>query len=741
MKTSVLNSIKAVRVILLMAVFSLLSRELKAQEVIIPLLDSCVNYNATSVTYSIFPVNSHITNVAWSTAGDISIVSHSITGDTVVIKSLSATGLPAGYGKGRLTATYSNDSFPTICGPRVIYKDLYKIFADSDKIVGPLCVGNGDTVTYSINPKVSLNLGAEIGVDRYKWIIPAAWRPNIKYYSADSSSITFVVGTVTSTDTLIVGVGQCNFDNGIYTDTLVLGKSIPTPILSYPSCLPESSDTVKVKWTNPPTSGFTSAAWTSPPTWKILSTSQDSITLLTDSNPGTVSLSVLGGCQSPVNSSALINRSLGTNSNISGDTCVIAGSQQTYTLTNLPPNTFLSWRIAGTGWSFANTDTTHQSILLNVGTGTATIYVAASACNSVVDSIKVYIRPANPTTLSGPTSITECSTDSLTYTVNTVAGAQNYKWIFPTGWSPSTATTLGTSVKVKPIPSSTPQQVEVYASGQCQNSDTLSLSVAYLTPTAPDAINLSKECLNVGEPDSIKLSVNTPHTGIVYEWNIPSGWVVDSTNTDSTVIKAVTNGGTGTYTIGVRAKDTCGEVSAYTTTSLDVTALSFTVSSSPSRSSTYFEVDPYPVIGGDYFTWYVGGTVYSQGTGINYSDITVPNASLTYPVYAEVTNSSTGCKTRVGVFSARPDLDAKTSDANTLQVSPNPAHTTLNIKFSDATTRYLRLLDVQGKVVSFKNLNGTTSTTLDVSNISAGTYILVAYSNSGLANATVIIAK
>jgi hypothetical protein len=710
----------------------------------------CISYDngpshTTTYTYNIYPSPAGISNLQWSTAGDIAIVGSS-TGTSVTIQSQTEAPGGTGDGKGRLYLSYTIDTLPS-CGSHVIYTDMYKIFDDSDNIVGPLCVSTGDTVTYSINSRVSVNLSDEIGIDKYKWIIPSSWVPNIQYYSADSSSITFIVGTVTGSDTLIAGVGQCNFiEDGIYADTLVLGKSIPPPILSYPSCLPESSDTAEVKWTNPPAGGtFTSAVWTSPPTWTILATSQDSITLLTDNNPGTVSLAVLGGCQSPVNASAVINRSLGTNSAISGSTCVVAGSQQSYTLTNLPANTYLSWSIVGTGWSFANADTTHQTVLINAGTDSATIYVAASACNSVVDSIKVYTKPANPSTLSGPTSVTECSTDSLTYTVNSVAGAQNYEWIFPAGWSPATATTSGTSVEVKPTPSSTTQQVEVYATGECQNSDTLSLSVAYITPTAPDDINMSKECLNIGESDSIRFSINTPQAGSTYEWSVPAGWTVDSSNTDSTVIKAITTGATGSFTIGARAKDTCGEVSAYTTTNLDVTGLSFTVSSTPGRSTTYFEVDPYPVTGGDYFTWYVGGVLYTQGSGIDYSDITVPNGSLTYPVCADVTNSSTGCKTRVCVSDGddRPAIDAKTSadNTNTLKVSPNPAHSTLNVQFNDASAHYLRLLNSEGKVVLFKSLSGSTSTTLDVSAVPAGTYVLMAYSNSGLSNATIVIAK
>jgi len=749
MKPKKVHTIRSISVLVCMLTSVLFGQTLKAQQIIAPVADSCISADTTAATttYFISP-STGITSIQWSTLGDIAIVGSS-TGTSVSVKSRSTnTALPpAGhppYGKGRLSVSYIIDSLVG-CGPHVIYKDLYKDFTDTtDKIVGPLCVGTGDTVTYSIKPVVSVNLGADIGVDSYKWIIPSSWRSNILYYSEDSSSITFVVGTVSTTDSLIVGIGRCNLNQGQYVDTLVLGKKIPAPILSYPSCLPANSDTLVVKWTNPISGTFTST-WTKPSNWKTLSSSQDSIVLLVDDNPGTVKLTVINGCQT-VDSSATINRSLGTNSVISGDTCVIAGSQQTYTVTNAPINTDLTWHIpTGSGWSYANADTTAQSIVVNVGTTAGSIYVTATACSSVIDTIHVNLKPANPSSLTGTTLITLCSKDSLTYTVNTVAGATGYGWIFPAGWSPATTTTLGTSAKVKPNGISG-GQVEVFALGGCQNSDTLSLSVAYDTLAAPTSVTATKECLNVGLADTISFSVPTV-TGITFGWQLPigSGWTITSASPDSSIIHVQTTGGTGDFTIGAKSKDTCGGSSLYTNTTIDVTGLSFSVTQTPFSPFTVFSVNPNPVVGATAYQWYENGVAVPSGSGGNTASCFLLTSTITYPVCVDVTSES-GCITQECVSGSeeRPDLitktDASTTSANTIRVSPNPTSGILNVQFSDASTRNIRLVNSNGTIVLSKTTSSENNT-LDVSTLSSGTYFLIANSKQSTAVAKVVVSK
>jgi hypothetical protein len=713
-----------------MLVFSLLSREIKAQEIISP-ADSCISDTASSVMYSLSPISAHISNINWSTAGDIAIVGVD-TGYFVTIKSRPAIPGGTGDGKGRLYASYANDSFPDICGPRLIYKDLYKYFDDSDNIVGPHCVSNGDTVTYSISPRVSVNLDAEIGIDRYKWIIPSSWTSNILYYSADSSSITFKVGTTTGHDSLIVGVGQCNFDDGNYTDTLVLGLQIPPPILSYPSCLPADSKTVTVKWTNPPVGIPFTYSWIKPTTWGIISSSQDSIVLsVNDTNPGTVTLVVNDTCQ-VVDSSAYINRSLGSNSTISGLTCVAAGSQQSYTATNIPVNTPLQWTIpTNRGWSFATTDTTAQTILVNVGTVSAdTIFVSAISCNSVVDTLVVNLQPGNPTTLTGDTCIAAGYTDSLTYTVNHVSNTTGYGWIFPSGWSPASTTTSDTLVKVKPN-GVTGGLVQVYAQG-CANSDTISLNVNF-GPTQPDSI-VAPACISSGIADTVNFSVYNVVGGQTYNWIIPPTWSILSAGTDSTSISVITDGVNGTYYVKARGINSC-DSTAYDSVKVVVNGLSFSVDVTDYGGGyVAFSLTPSPVSGATYYTWYFNGAYNSSGSGATVMFINggAPSSG-TGCVYIQ---NDSGCITyqcaSYGTEGRSALSTAKSSaiDDNAVSVYPNPAQNTLTVKFAETGNNTISLIDDKGSRL-LKTTSVNSSEVLDVSNIPAGSYILLVQSQDG----------
>jgi hypothetical protein len=735
--------LKSSAAIIFMLAVSLLCQQLKAQVVS---GSSCINASGSPTeTYTLIPTTG-LSDIHWSVAGDIVITDTSTLGQ-VTIKSQSTQPLPrpGSQGKGRVYASYIVDS-NSECGPHIVYTDVYKNFTDTDNIVGPQCVNEGDTVTYSINPVVSVNPDAEIGFDSYKWIVPPAWVSNILYYSADSSSITFTVGTLSGSDSLIVGVGRCNINRGSYTDTLIIGKKLPTPILSYPSCLSVDSTTLTVKWTNPPAGSSYTYQWSKPPNWKIISTSKDSIVLAIDNQPGDVGLEIIGSgsCKS-ADTTVTINRSLGSQSKISGGTCVIAGSKQDYTVTNVPANTSLKWTIpTGNGWSYNTTDTTAQTISVNVGTVSDTIYVTGLICSGVVDTIVVKLRPANPTTLTGTDSIGVCNTDSLTYTVNATAGANGYGWIFPTGWLPATDTTLGTSVKVKPD-GKTSGQVKVYALGGCQNSDTLSLNVAYDTLVPPTIVN-HKDCSNIGLNDTATYSISPiTDSTFTYGWKLPpgSGWTINYANADSSIIHVISPGNVGTYIIKALSKDTCGGESAYSSDTLNFTGLSYVIVPTVSSPFTSFTVSPNPIPDGVSYQWYNGGVAVPAGNGGNTATIFLFTSSITYPIAVDVT-SSEGCITRNSTNGSegRPDIAAKASvdDTNTIKVSPNPSSGTLNVEFNDALTRNIRLVDSKGAVVFGTTVNNIKNT-LDISGVPSGVYFLVATSHEGMVVTRVVVAK
>lgn len=187
---------------------------------------SCIPTSG-NFTYNItLPEDTHISdfeNIQWSVSGGIEIDSQTST--SITIKSKTSDNQQLGfpkYAKGRIrfscTAKPIEDTAcvrcTRLCNPYYSYTyDVYKLFPLNDTlnpIVGPVCVLQGDTVTYSVTPWVSIDK-ADIGIDNYKWELPENLADSILYYSADSSSITFVVNQLTGADIIKAQIGRCNF--------------------------------------------------------------------------------------------------------------------------------------------------------------------------------------------------------------------------------------------------------------------------------------------------------------------------------------------------------------------------------------------------------------------------------------------------------------------------------------------------------------------------------------------------
>jgi len=77
-------------------------------------------------------------------------------------------------------------------------------------------------------------------------------------------------------------------------------------------------------------------------------------------------------------------------------------------------------------------------------------------------------------------------------------------------------------------------------------------------------------------------------------------------------------------------------------------------------------------------------------------------------------------------------LDVKENILSNYNVSvfPNPASDYLQIEQSEANISHIEIINLQGQVIKSQRILGNQST-LDLSNVSAGVYILKIYTNSG----------
>jgi len=94
--------------------------------------------------------------------------------------------------------------------------EIRKQFSDliGNAITGPEFVKTDQKVTFSVAPWISLYPLNTVEFDDYYWDIPHGVAQNdVLYYSADKSSVTFVVGNNFKNQTIYVRMGACNQSN------------------------------------------------------------------------------------------------------------------------------------------------------------------------------------------------------------------------------------------------------------------------------------------------------------------------------------------------------------------------------------------------------------------------------------------------------------------------------------------------------------------------------------------------
>lgn len=704
--------------------------------------NTCILIDEPGEVYELTPTTG-ITVTGWSVRGDLAIVSQS--GAQVTVASVSTRANEPASGKGRLTCHYIVDD-EEICGQRSVSLDIYKEFSANpleDTIVGPRCVELNETVTYSINPRVSVNPQHEIGIDSYKWIVPSGW--TIEFYSGDSSSITVTANTIDVNDKIIVGTGRCNFDdNNEYTDTLFIGRATELPdfLIEPATCITtdESEVTVKID----PDNGVTYRWELSNPAWNYVkgtnANSQDSVVINIGTSAGTITLYANGGCDE-VSRTFVINRSLGKRTSIEGDTCVARNAGYFYSIQPFP-NTEIAWD-APDGWVIDANNPNSQIVNIYAGPDAVSGYIYAStvSCEDGKDSLYVYVRPDNlvSESLTGETYLERCDIAQLSYSVDAADNASGYGWIFPQGWSPRVTTTLTPSVNVIPD-GKTGGYVQVYAEG-CINSDTVSLAVDYEILTAPDDIMASAACANANMLDTLTFEIETPGTGTSYGWKIPRGWeVIAFDDSDSTEITVKTNGVSGNHTVSAWKKDTCG-TSDTISIQIPINALSFVINKEDFGAFVVFRSNPDPVSGATFYRWTQNGTLMFQGAN---QSSAVAIGTVNYPVCLEVTNSA-GCITRECIYAPTmrqaPASSFSEKESEDIHIFPNPASDWLTIQFYSEVSHEVRLVNSRGVEVVANQKVETEKLDLHIGDLPKDTYYAIISSELGISVKRVQISR
>jgi PKD repeat protein len=152
----------------------------------------------------------------------------------------------------------------------------------------------------------------------------------------------------------------------------------------------------------------------------------------------------------------------------------------TFTNTSLGATSYL--------WDFGDNTTSTQTNPVHTystpGYYSVTLTAYGSNCSDrICKTLNLCFIPAQPNSISGPTTV--CAGSTNTYTISAVTGASSYSWVLPGGW---TGTSTGTNISAMAGPNG--GVITVYAVNICGTSpaQTLNVSVnnvgATITPTS-----------------------------------------------------------------------------------------------------------------------------------------------------------------------------------------------------------------------------------------------------------------
>ena len=244
---------------------------------------------------------------------------------------------------------------------------------------------------------------------------------------------------------------------------------------------------------------------------------------------------------------------------------ICPGETVNFSLTTLnpqSPGTTYQWQLKRKGSSsIISTSNNLSSDIFKDGDEIQLLVESGLPCvapffSNIIKITKKNGPPATPNAISGETSV--CPGSKIFYSVPEVNGASEYIWLLPTGWTGNSKTN---SIIVTPGTGN--GNIRVKAKNNCGESreQILTVSSKDAIPEIPtEILGATEICPGVTATYSIP---EVPRAS-EYVWKLPQGWTGSSiTNTIS-----VTTGTSGSGTLEVSAKNSCGTSAAASITVL-----------------------------------------------------------------------------------------------------------------------------------------------------------------------------
>jgi hypothetical protein len=722
------------------------------------------------------------TSFQWSVSGDL-VIQGPNNNTNVVIQHRNAIqrgpAIDTGQSKGRIS--FSWGSTISGCGGRTTYTfDVYKVFNGYNDgvnpptgmlvvppIIGSNCIKPNTQYTYSVDPIVSDNLNAQIGIDRYFWDVSATGG-TINYYSTDSSSVTFTTGaTVPASCSITCGMGQANYpplqttpaQQAYAEKNLQAAAGVPVVTLSgaasgtitagSPYCILTNGSTVTpltftvtpqpgttYSWTFGTVGAFgtgsvndwnTSPAQTGPIPYTITG---NSLTIANIFNqPGVVTLTVTDVCGNITNYHYQIKRELrAVDASLItiANNCLTPGGNTTVSIATAPAvneanlNT-LTWAPI-TNWTFPTGSINPGG---SVAPGVYTLNASFAGCTASSVPYTINVKPATVAITSPLCFPPATAGNSVTASP---ASAGNYTWT-ATGGSTITGTSSTASLTTGTTSPFNITATYTVAAGCSTTSGPVAADLQPATPTYSIPSCISSAPFNI-------TVTNYPGYG-TYQLNFVSG--TDFINGNYSVaggtITVIPNGlpGAGTYKL-THINGSCGTASV--TLTITPSTPPFTVTAIPNSGFTTLSTNNNTVA----YTWYNCSTNTILGNppanptpvGTTTWNLNVPNGSANFYFGAQAVVA--GCTTRVCInvpgYQARMHssgaLDAVPYlPANIGSIYPNPNSGVFTIELKHVTkAASATIYDVTGKLIYTTKLNAGANRISEAS-LSRGQYLVV----------------
>lgn len=683
-----------------------------------------------------------------------------------------------GYGKGRICYRYNTGGCT-----QTEDIDIYKSFTPPSDLTieGPACVAAGDIVVFSVDPILTVNLNDQIGMDHYYWNVTDTANGNklpfvdsLYYKAGDGSSVTFSVKEWGNTTPEVeLYLGRCNVGNPNKKISLTLVKQAPKPEFEqYEYCLPYGEQELELEIQNALSS--VQYSWELPIGWSIVSSNTDSTIVTIKSDKSSIGeITVYAAYKSNdqvecaiTQTPLTINRRWGNNTNVPSVGCLNAGSNNYAEFSiqgEVPSGTPVHWVFNTNRWDIKDGDISNSRVFarpLSNAPLSDTIYVyEVSQCpNSNYplrrDSIIVYVNPA-AVHIEGETCVETNSTEIFHAVRNNDAigpNANQYEWVINDSisritYDDSIHYTIPTGISTIVI------KMRPLGLNNCKVSQYSTFTTAVRPERTQGITRLDTTCITSGAEGIIEIQLENASPEQTYAWDFSHthGYTrLASYNPNGNLsrIKVKTTGYAGNDTIlgyavgGAGCSDAEPDTLILTTGTVPFTLYietgrtRYDIYTNPEDLTTVFDSV-------SYYVWKVDGEIEDEGEDVY--DISVRKSLVTPSSVVElIVTANNNCE-----FAAHLSFsEAQTNNINpsmvrhqqstdeslleegksVLKLSPNPVSDMLKVELplNDAYKTVFRIYDMAGKMLLRAVADDNVTNSIDVSNLSDGTYVLVA---------------